>query len=183
MRRVLIPIVLLALAGCSPVDRTGVTVDERDVPVVINCGSSIFGVEVADADTGRVVWAASASELENGGKATQSRVVLGDLPSPSWRGDSPLDPEPIPSTWRFRVDTTNDVVIDVGDGDLERGVVHRPDSASESSAHFDEQTCSGLPFSPSGIRVVFGLVVVAGLLAVAVTILRLRRKRAEVVRA
>lgn len=172
-RALLLLLTALGVVGCTAANYTGVSLGTDGVPVVINCGTWIERVEVTDADTGRRVWSAQAVKSPDGGIPGRATVGLGSPPS-QWTEDSPLALEPRPSMWRFTVEALDEVVIVVSDTDFQPDRVYRPGNESESASRFDRQTCSGIPVSPSVLRVGFaGAAVVGG----AVVALSLRRRR------
>jgi hypothetical protein len=165
----------MLLSGCSPADHAGVRLDADRVPVVENCGGYIERVDVHDVHTGRWVWSAQVDGSQGGDE--EGRVALGALP-PGWFEGLPLELEPRPTTWRFEIFGMDDDVIVVADADFEPGRMYRPGGGSESVAHFEEQTCSGIPLSLAAQRAVFaglGVVFVGGVVAIHVWG---RRKRA-----
>src|SRR5262245_26078218 len=104
---------LFLLAGCGPPDKVGVRFESAGEPVVTNCGTWISGIRVSDADTGRVIWEASAVPAHNGGLQTVDHVRLGELPGAGWQEVQPVVTSPGPATWRFEIDSINDTTIDV----------------------------------------------------------------------
>lgn len=161
------------LSACTAANKTGVRLAEDGLPVVVNCGTWIERVEVTDADTRRTVWVAHAVAAPDGGIPGRATVPLGSPPR-QWTEDSALELDPRPSTWQFTVDAIDEVVITVSDAEFETGRVYRPGNEPEPASRFDGQTCSGIPVSPTVLRVGFaGTVVVGGV----VVVLSLRRRR------
>jgi len=170
----------LAVAGCTAANHTGVTVGADDVPRVVNCGTWIRAVEVSDAATDRVIWQARAVESEAGVNDVGS-VQLGALPN-SWSEERPAAIEPRPATWRFVIETTGaDAAITVTDAALGPDTVARPGARLESTSHFDEQTCSGIPVSLNTLRWIGGAALLVAVIAAAFLIRHARRRQTQLV--
>jgi hypothetical protein len=182
VRRLVWALVVVAIAvvaaGCSAADHVAVSVGEDGVPVVLNCGTWIERVEVSDADGGREIWSARARRAPNGDLDGVAALRVGTLPEPRWTEGRPLAIEPRPDRWAFRIDTVGGrSALEAVDADLSVDRVIRPGGATESRSRFDQQTCSGIAFSPFVGRLLAGVGIFVGGAFAAREVIRRRRSR------
>ena len=154
---------VLALTGCSPEDISAVKLSDDGAPLLVNCGIYFRGVEAYDADSGRLVWSAGKPDLATGYGVAE--VEVGVLPAQDWVATSPLQMEPMPTSWRFvavSLDATDPMTLEVAGADLSKDEVFIfRNGRRESTSNFREDTCGyGPPISARTIRVI--LIVLGG---------------------
>jgi hypothetical protein len=169
----------LITAGCSPDQLVGFGRSAQGAPLLVDCGAWFRGIEVADAQTGRAIWAAAANDSTGRGV---DEVVVGTAPAGDWTERVALDPGSGPATWRFAL-TFRDFpakTIDIADHDLVVGSVYLPDRDQQVSrkAFFDD-VCGYAPMLPPAVSIT--LVVVA-FLAIASGLGAWRARRRRLVR-
>lgn len=174
---VLMCVVVLVASGCLATDAAGLQVRPDGTLVAVNCGTWIREVTVTDADSGRKVWSAHATQTkEDEGIDDVGTVVIGVLPSARWSG-SEYQPNPRPQRWRVTATGLGETtVIEVPDAGLKPGRVYREGGKSMSEARFDQSVCSGMPISLRASRLLFLALVVAVALGIAGVRLRQRRR-------
>ena len=132
----------IALSGCSPVHKVGITVTPDGVPEVLNCGGYLYGVEVRDATSDRVIW--SAAITPNTTDYGEDQVHLGLLPNRNWEEHSALLLTPRPQTWEFaiRIDSGQPEIVVLADADLTPGRVYVPSTGHQvSESAFSSDVC------------------------------------------
>lgn len=139
----------LAATACSPPDEAGVEVAPDGSLVARNCGTSIHRIDVTDAQSGREIWSAHATESDSEpGLQTRGRIKFGTLPGSRWVG-SEYRPTPEPEVWRVELSTFGPpTVIDLTAEKLEPGRVYRPDGTSVAESRFYESVCNSVPLVP-----------------------------------
>jgi Protein of unknown function (DUF2510) len=137
----------LVLTACSPPDRPAVKLSSDGSPVLLNCGTWIRGIEVYDADSGRLVWSASKQDLSTGYGVAE--VEVGLLPTDAdWIEIAPLQMTPAPTTWRFvDVGVSSRTTLEVASEKLstEAAFVFR-DGTSTSLEDYRRDTCGYGPW-------------------------------------
>jgi len=169
-------LLVVAAGSCIASNQAGVVVRADGTPVAINCGTWISRVTVKDADSGRVLWSASATESDTGGVDDVGEVVLGELPSDRWKEGTPLLSGSSPREWLFEIESLSDTTAITAPASSSPGEVHRS-AGTESLDRFWDQTCPGLPFSKTVRQVVLIIVLAAAAASIAVGLLRSRRIR------
>ena len=174
-----IPAFALLMSGCSAADEVGVRLDHRGVLTVVNCGTWMVRVTASDADSGRRVWSAHALKDSSGEPAGEAYVAIGELPATDWVEDTHEVTLPRPSTWRFSVHAESDVTVVASEAALRSGRMFRPGrNKSETSTHFTDQTCTGLPISARAALLLLATVLlVCGGITILVVIAYRRRSR------
>jgi Protein of unknown function (DUF2510) len=161
----------LALTGCSPENLPAVTLSDDGAPVLLNCGTYYRRVEAYDADSGRLVWSASKSDLSAGYGVGE--VEVGVLPGKDWVERSPLQMEPVPTRWRFvvvNIDPAYATTLDVASDELTAGQAQvLRDGTRMSLEDFRNDTCGyGPPVKTPSMGVI--LIVVSAIAAVVVLV-------------
>jgi hypothetical protein len=164
----------LLVAGCSPSDIVAVTLSERGMPVVVDCGTYIVDVQVFDAESGRLVW--SAAERSGSSGPGVGEVEVGVLPRTDWMERSSLRLDPSPSSWRVlvpRPDSGDVVTMEFSTAQLATDrVLIAGSGKSVSRAEFRDRTCGYGPSSGSAallwLMLTLGVAVVVVLVPVVV---------------
>src|SRR5436190_7718266 len=130
----------LLISGCTAPTISGIGATSSRAPEVRNCGTWIRRVEVANADSGQLVWSAHDGSPDNNHDV--ARVTLGVLPNSSWVEDSALTVAPRPMTWSFKIDLGGRIdTLVVTDDMIQLGHIARPGHAIETAGHFRDDTC------------------------------------------
>jgi hypothetical protein len=146
------------IAGCSAANVNGVDATGDRVPIVRNCGTWIVGIRVLDAESRRVLWAASEHPEGSGSRHGVAEIAVGRLPDSSWAEETPLALSPRPVRWSFEIDSGRVETLTLLDGEIHPGFVARPGRGSTTAAYFRDTTCG---HGGSGLGLVGGLAIAA----------------------